>query len=200
MSTKRKLRRNRAPGRSYEIVYEPMQQAWHARLSPEARDALPRLHALVHDDPRAAVTELRAWIAREPIPMFYNWLGSAYNALGDAEAAKNTVRENYQQNPQYLFARVNHAEICLRDGDLPGALEALGGTLDPRSVLGGRRRIHVSEAAAFFYVVGLYHFKAGDLPAADSTYDLLAEVAPGERCTEALRRLLHPRLRDLFVR
>jgi tetratricopeptide (TPR) repeat protein len=200
MSNKRKMRRNRAQDRSLEVVYGPMPQPWHARLSKEARDALPHLRDLIHDDPHTAVTELRAWIAREPNPMFFNWLGAAYGELEDGAAVKETVRENFQRYPLYLFARLNYAELCLRDGDLPGAREALGSSLDLRAAVGGRRRVHVSEVAGYYYAVGLYHFKAGDLDAAESAYDLLAELAPDERGTEALRRMLHPRLRDLFVR
>lgn len=181
-----------------EIVHGPMEQSWHSRLSPETRDALPELHALVRDDPRTAVTELRAWIAREPLPMFFNWLGAAYSALGDIPGVEDTVRENHRRNPQYLFARVNYAELCLRDGDLDGALEALGGGLDIRALLGGRKRVHLSELTAYFYAVGLYHIKAGDFAAAEHIYGILKEAAPDEFPTEELRRMLHPRLRDLL--
>lgn len=190
-------RRNRAPQRLYPIVYGPMEQPWVARLAPEVRDALPGLHALVLDDPRAAVTELRAWIEREPLPMLYNWLSGAYDALGDVAAVEETTRENYRSNPQYLFARINYAELCLRDGDLAGALEALGGSFDLRRLIGGRKRVHVSEAAAYPYAVGLYHLKAGDRAEAKKMYGMLEEVAPGERPTQRLRQLLRPG-RDLF--
>lgn len=193
-------RRKRAPASLLEIVYEPLRQAEHDRVSKELRDAVPGLYELVQDDPRAAVTELRAWIAREPNPMLFNWLGMAYGVLGDVEAVRETVRENYRKNPQYLFARLNHAELCLRDGDLAGAREALGESLDIRALLGGRRRVHVSEVAGYFYAVGLYHLKSGDRDSAARLYDLLAEVAPDEPGTHALRRLVHPRLRDLFSR
>lgn len=183
-----------------EIVYEAMEHPWHARLSRETREALPGLHALVLDDPRSAVTELRSWIEREPLPMFYNWLGMAYSALGEVEAVKDVVRENYRTNPRYLFARLNYAELCLDDGDLDGAREALGPDLDIRALLGGRRCVHVSEVAGYFYAVGLYHLEAGDQAAAEHAYELLQEVAPGEPPTEALGRRLRPRLRDIFFR
>lgn len=200
MSAKRKMRRSRHPaGQLLEIVYGPLSQQGHSQLPPEIREALPKLHALVHDDPRAAVTELRSWIAREPLPMFFNWLSVAYSALGDIRGVEEAVRENYQRNPQYLFARANYAELCLRDGDLHGAREALGG-LDIRALLGGRKRVHVSELTAYYYAVGLYHIKAGDLAAAENIYRILKDAAPDEPPTEELRRRLHPRLRDLFVR
>ena len=201
MSTKRKKRRRgRAPAHLYEIVYGSFEQPWQSRLSKETREAFPRLHALVLDDPRTAVGELRAWIEREPLPMFFNWLGVAYSALGDTEGVSDTVRENYRRNPQYLFAHVNYAELCLRDGDLAGALEALGPALDIRPFLGGRRRVHVSEVTGYFYAVALYHLKAGDRAAAEKIYEILDEVAPDDASTEDLRRRLHPRLRGLFSR
>lgn len=200
MSTKRKMRRNgKGAAQLLDIVYGPMEQSWHSRLPRETREAMPALHALVRDDPRAAVRELRAWIAREPLPMFFNWLSAAYSALGDIQGVEDTVQENYQRNPRYLFARVNYAELCIRDGDLDEAREALGG-LNVHALLGGRHRIHISELTGYFYAVGLYHIEAGDLAAAENVYGILKDAAPDDPATEELRRRLHPRLRDLFVR
>ena len=201
MSMKRKMRRrDRAHARYYEIVYGSIEQPWQTRLSKETREAFPRLHALVNENPRAAVAELRGWIEREPLPMFFNWLGVAYSALGDTEGMRDAVRENYRCNPQYLFARLNYAELCLREGDLAGALEALGPALDIRPFLGGRRRVHVSEVAGYFYAVAVYHLEAGDRTAAEKIYEMLDEVAPDDASTKDLRRRLHPRLRGLFSR
>jgi tetratricopeptide (TPR) repeat protein len=193
-------RRKQASAQLLEIVYDPMPQPWHSRLAPEIRKALPELNALVRNDPRTAVTELRALIEREPVPMFFNWLSGAYSALGDIQGVEDTVRENYRRNPQYLFARVNYAELCLRDGDLDEALEALGGGLDIRALLGGRKRVHVSELTAYFYVVGIYHIKAGDLDAAEHIYRILQEAAPDAPAVAELRRKLYPRLRDILFR
>lgn len=183
-----------------EVVREPIRQSWHLKLPSEIREAMPRLHALVQEDPRAAVTELRALIEREPSPMFYNWLSAAYSALRDVEALNDVVRENYRRNPDYLFARVNYAEMCIHGGDLASAREALGAGFDLRPLLGGRKRAHISEVTGFFHAVGLYHLKAGNLDAAEQAYELLKDVAPDEFPTEQLRRMLHPRLRDVFSR
>ncbi|HEX6039206.1 hypothetical protein [Longimicrobium sp.] len=193
-------RRKEASLQVLEIVHGPLPKEVHTRPSAELRAALPRLNEMIHDHPRAAVHELREWIAREPNPMLFNWLGMAYGMLGEVEALRETVRENYARNPRYLFARVNQAQMCVRDGDLAGAREALGASFDIRALLGGRRRVHVSEFAAYFYVVGLYHLETGDMEAAEGVYDLLAEGAPDETGTDELRRLLYPRLRDLFFR
>jgi tetratricopeptide (TPR) repeat protein len=190
MSADRKVRRRkRASQKLYEIVYGPMDQLGH--ISPETRTALARLHALVRDDPRAAVTELPGWIEREPLPIFYNWLSVAYAGLGEFDAVRDTVRENYRQNPRYLFARVNYAQQCLKDGDLAGMREALGESLDLRPLLGSRKSVHVSEVAAYFYAVACYHIETEDRPAAERAYEVMAEVAWEEPRTRELGRLLY---------
>jgi hypothetical protein len=177
-----------------------MRNTWFAQLSREARDAMPGLHARVREDPHAAITELRAWIEREPNAMFFNWLGAALESVGEKSAANDVIRENYRRNPDYLFARVNYATLCLHDGDLAGVREALGENLDIRAFLGGRKRVHVSEAVAFFYVVALYRLKTGDRATAEKFYETLQGIAPDDPATEDLRRRLRPRLRDLFSR
>lgn len=199
MSSKRKMRRRKAQ-QEYEIVYGPMNKPADARSSPEEREAMHNLHALVNEDPHAAVPELLARIERDPRPMFFNWLSAAYTFMEDDAAADETIRENYRRNPSYLFARINYAELCLRDGDLDGAREALGERLDLSFLVGGRKRVHISEARGYLYVLGLYHYTAGKMDAAEATYHLLEEIAPGEPPTERLRRLLYPRLRDIFSR
>lgn len=181
-----------------EVVRDPLPQSWHSKLPSEIREAMPGLHALVRDDPRAAVTKLRALIEREPLPMFYNWLSAAYSGLRDVEAVNDVVRENYRRNPNYLFARVNYAELCIHTGDFASAREALGAGFDLRPLLGGRKRAHISEFTGYFYAVGLYHLEAGNLDAAEEAYELLKNVGPDEPPTEELGRMLHPRLRDIF--
>lgn len=199
MSLKRKMsRRREAAGHLLEIVRSPLPQSVNSPLASEIREATPGLHALVQDDPRAAVTELRRWIEREPLPMFYNWLFGAYSALGETDAANEIVHENYRRNPHYLFARINYAELCIADGDLAGAREALGEGFDIRHLLRGRKRVHISELTGYFYAVGLYHVKAGDLDAARRAYEVLKDAAPDEPPTRVLGHMLRPRLRDLF--
>ena len=201
MSNRRKRPRSgRKPANTLEIVHGSMQNTWVARFSREAREALEELHELLHLDPRAAVQELRDWISREPNPIFFNWLGAALTTLGDETAANETIRENYRQNPGYLFARVNYAEICLANGDLAGAREALGESLDIRRLLGGRKGVHVSEAVGYFYVSALYRIETGDREAAEHLYAILEELAPDAPATETLRRRLWPGLRGLFGR
>lgn len=201
MSLKRKMsRRREAGGHLLEIVHGAMPASWKSPFAEEIREATPGLHALVHDDPRAAVAELRRWIEREPLPMFYNWLSTALSAVGEEEEADEIIRENYRRNPHYLFARINYAELCIADGNLDAAREALGESFDIRRLLRGRKRVHISELTGYYYAAGIYHVRAGNLEAAGRAYELLNEVAPDERPTQELRAMLRRRLRDILFR
>lgn len=200
MSSARKLRRTLARRRNVsssreadglEIVYEPLLR--HPWQTPEMNERIRRLHHLANTAPATAVPELLATIERHrDVPIFYNYLAAAYLSLGDDRRAEEVIGENYRRNPDYLFARVNHAEICMRDGDLEGAAEALGSALDLRALYPDRTQFHVSEVVAFTYAVGLYHLKTGDWDAADACHLLLHRVAPDERTTDAFCRIMHP--------
>jgi tetratricopeptide (TPR) repeat protein len=200
MSSARKLRRTRARrqnalssrGRDgYQIVYGPLHRyEWQ---TPELNTLITRLHFLANEAPAEAIPELVALIERHPdVPVFYNYLASAYVGVGDDARAEEVIEENYRRNPDYLFARVNHAETCLRDGDLEGAAEALGGARDLRDLYPHRRRFHVSEVVGFTYALGRYHLVTGDWDAAEACHKLLHRVAPEDRSTEAFCRMMHP--------
>ena len=52
------------------------------------------------------------------VPTFSNYLSIAYLAAGDQEKATALVREAYRRHPQYLFAKVNYANLCLQQGEI----------------------------------------------------------------------------------
>jgi tetratricopeptide (TPR) repeat protein len=200
MSSARKLRRAAARRRSasptrrwdgYQIVYGPLHRyEWQ---TPEMTVLINRLQPLVNEAPAKAIPELVALIERHPdVPVFYNYLASAYVGVGDDARAEEVIEESYRRNPDYLFARVNHAEICIRDGDLEGAAEALGGALDLQALYPHRKQFHISEVVGFTYAVGCYHLKTGNWEAADDCHLLLHRVAPGDRMTESLCRRMRP--------
>jgi hypothetical protein len=67
---------------------------------------------------QTVVSELEALIDRYPkIPMLYNYLSMAYFRIGDQENYEKSIKKNYQLNPDYLFARLNYAQLCDQQGE-----------------------------------------------------------------------------------
>ena len=126
MAKKKKARRAsrrreaRTPVRvlKYEITTEPIEEPRYKRLPDEVKEQIERLHFEAQKRPRQAIPELLDLIERYPdIPALYNFLNVAYANSGQMEKAKEAIRENYERNPDYLFARLNYAELYRSQGE-----------------------------------------------------------------------------------
>ena len=184
----------------YEITSEPIQDARYKRLPRHVKDAIERLHTLSQTRPREAIPELLQLIEQYPnMPMLYNYLSVAYSLAGDREKAEQTALMNYQRNPDYLFARLNYAEICLANRDYSAVSEILDHKFDLKMLYPKRKRFHVSEFAGFMGIVGVYFVETGERDAAEKIYDVLHQVAPDHALTNRLREKLYPTLFQRLV-
>jgi tetratricopeptide (TPR) repeat protein len=113
---------------------------------------------------------------------------------GQREQAEAVIRENYQRNPDYLFARLNYAELFLEKGDYEQVAEILEHKFDLKLLYPQRNRFHISEVANFMGLVGIYWVKIGKREAAQKYYELLEQVAPDYPMTKQLRSTLFPGL------
>ena len=182
---------------SYEITDEPMPDPRYPHL---AEDVIERLHDLVTAQPKAAIPEVIEQIERHPdIPTLYNYLAVAYGQTGEIAKYEQVVQEYFQRFPDYLFARMNSAELLLRKHDYDGVADLLNHTFDIGLFYPERKRFHITEYTAFMGVVGLYHIGVGDLDAAENVLQALKGVAPdatitrrfeGEVVRERLKRAL----------
>jgi tetratricopeptide (TPR) repeat protein len=191
MSMKRRLRRTIERGRvtsvtkqidGCEITFSKMNLVQHP---DEVEREIERLHSMIHRSPREAIEDLHALIERHPhIPMLRNYLAIAYSSSGDQERAEREIEENIRLHPDYLFARLNHAETCIARGDLATAAELLGGPAPGlRALYPHRKRFHISEYVGFMYALGIYYVEMGDRAAAERVYERLRAVGPDERAT-----------------
>ena len=179
----------------YEITTSPIQDRAYKRLPGSVKDAIERLHYESQVQPRKAIPELLEWIEKYPqIPLLYNYLSVAYSAAGQREKAEAVILENYRRNPDYLFARLNYAELCLDKGDYERVAEILEHKFDLKLLYPQRRRFHISEAVNFMGLVGVYLVAIGEGEAAKKYYDMLMQIAPDHPMTKRLRRKLFPGL------
>jgi len=185
----------------YEISFDPVPSERFKALPPHVQDAVNRLYYLAQDRPREAIGELRRMIEEYPdIPALYNYLSGAYVSEGMREEAERVIEENYRRNPEYLFARLNYAEVCLRRGEYETVLELLKGKFDLKMYYPERSCFHISEFTGFSYVVGMYLALTGKRDAAMVVYEALRRVAPKHPSTKLLREVLLPSLARKLLR
>jgi tetratricopeptide (TPR) repeat protein len=185
----------------YEITFDPLPSEHFAALPPHVQETINRLYYLAQDSPREAIGELRRMIEEYPdIPMLYNYLSGAYASAGMREEAERVIEENYRRNPEYLFARLNYADLCLRRRDYDTVLELLKGKFDLKDYYPERSCFHISEFTGFSHVVGTYLALTGKRDAAMVVYEGLRRVAPKHPSTKHLREILLPSLARKLLR
>jgi tetratricopeptide (TPR) repeat protein len=179
----------------YEITTEPMQDRRYQRLPRHVKEALERLHDVAQRRPREAISELSELITQYPrVPQLYNYLSVAYSRAGRRKEAETVVAENYQRNPDYLFARLNYAEVCLARRDYVQVAEIFAHTFDLHVLYPQRKRFHLSEVANFMGIVGLYFLAIGQRELAEHYDTLLQQIAPDFPLTTRLHKKLFPGL------
>lgn len=177
----------------YEITTEPIHDRDYKRLPDPVKEAISRLHHETERHPLLAIPDLVEMIEKYPnVPMLYNFLSVAYSQTGQRAKAEEITLENYRRNPDYLFARINYAELCRMQGDYEQIAEIFEHKFDLKLLYPKRKRFHISEVANFMGLIGIYFFETGQREIAEKYYDILREIAPGYPMTKMLRRKLHP--------
>lgn len=179
----------------YEITTEPIQNRYVKRLPDHIKDKIDDLYDnIVEKKPdQTVVSELEALIDRYPkIPMLYNYLSMAYFRIGDQENYEKSIKKNYQLNPDYLFARLNYAQLCDQQGEHEKIAEIFNHKFDLKLLYPKRKKFHISEVANFMGIIGSYFFKTGEMELAEKYYKVLAELASDYPTTQKLRNELYP--------
>jgi tetratricopeptide (TPR) repeat protein len=179
----------------YEVTSEPILDRGYKRLPKKVKEAIERLHDESQRRPREAIPELLELIEKHPdVPILYNYLSVAYSMSGQLEQSETVVRENYRRNPDYLFARLNYAEICLARGDYEKVAEILEHKFDLKLLYPKRKRFHISEVVNFMGLVGMYFLEIGERDIAEKYYDALQQIGPDYPITKRLCKRLFPGL------
>ena len=124
--------------------------------------------------------------------MLSNYLSVAYLYSGDLEKTDACVREAYRRHPQYLFAKVNYANLCLQQGEIEKVPGIFDHTCDLKQLYPHRMRFHVSEFTGFAWVMCRYFCAINERETAVLYYQMLKQVAPRHPMTKHAKRALYP--------
>jgi len=160
-------------------------------LPDQVKDKLELLYEKAEKKPLEAIPEILELIGKYPdLPMLYNYLGVAYARSGQKEAAEKAIEDNIHRNPDYLFARLNYAEILLARGELEKVAEVFENKFDLQLLYPKRKQFHVSEAVGFMGIMGWYFIETDEREIAKKYYEILKQIAPHHPLTRRLHRKL----------
>jgi tetratricopeptide (TPR) repeat protein len=173
---------------SYEITNAPIEDK---TIPEEIRDDLADIYKKCQKSPVSVIDRLKELIEKYPnVPKLYNFISIAYSNLNDKEKAKWYVIKAYENNPDYLFAKLNYAEICMADGNFEIIPKILNGKFDIKALYPERNVFHISEAVAFMGIVGLYFTHEGNVKLAEAFYNNIKQLAPKHQVTKRLKNAL----------
>ncbi len=176
----------------YDIVYEPMDDEYSDLVPPEIEKEISvDLYLLAGDNPRKAIHRLNELRLQYPKhPRIYNYLAKAYSYVRDAKKMIEVVEENYRRNPDYLFAKINYAQICLRRGDVQKIPIIFDHKFDLKMLYPERNEFHVTEAVSFFGMLGIYLLKIDNMDQSKRMFMILEDIDPDAEMTKELKRLI----------
>jgi tetratricopeptide (TPR) repeat protein len=177
----------------YEITDEPLENRHIKQLPAQVQERIDDLYERAQHDPTQAIPELERLVTIYPhVPTFSNYLSIAYLSAGDLEKTEACVRDAYRRHPQYLFAKVNYANLCLQQGAIDKIPAIFDYTFDLKQLYPHRTRFHVSEFTGFAWVMCRYFCAIGERETAVLYYQMLKHVAPRHSMTKHAKRTLSP--------
>lgn len=173
----------------FDIVYEPVDE--HPRMPPPVKAQFQELFELVMDLPAEAIDRLEPLVGQWPdVPQLANLLMVANSRAGRREEAERLTEDSFVRFPDYLFARINFAQLVLDRGHVDAVVAAIGGDFDLTRIYPGRKRFHYSEVVGLYTLMGDYCLATGARDRAEACLDLLDEIAPDHPATKALENRL----------
>ena len=162
-------------------------------LPDEVRNTIDDLYKKAQRAPHEAIPELERRVATYPeVPMFSNHLSIAYMHAGESAKAEALVLESYRRYPQYLFAKINYAYLCLRKGKITKIPSIFDNKMELPLLYPHRKRFDVSEVRSFAGLMCRYYQTIGERDTAVQYYETLKQVAPRDPLTKRAKRILYP--------
>ncbi|WPL16915.1 hypothetical protein Thiowin_01895 [Thiorhodovibrio winogradskyi] len=176
----------------YRINYEPTVDK---NIPRQLRDQIEDIFPLIQSDPVQAIDRLTTLKKRYPkIPLISNHLIAAHGMLGNKAISRDLVIENYQENPDYIFAKINYAQMCLKANQPEKIPEIFEEKYDLKLLYPKRDEFHVTEFAGFTGVMCVYFSMIGEKDFAKRYYDALLQVAPDSDIATYTRHFIKPSL------
>ena len=176
----------------YEITDEPIDKT----DAPIPKEEIKHLYFLVFNEPKEAIKKLGELIKKYPdFPVLYNYLANAYQTTGQLVESYKVAKENYLRNPDYLFAKLNYARICVHHGELDKIPEIFDNKFDLKLLYPHRNQFHISEYVGFAHIMALYFWEKGDRNTAHLYYNNLKEIAPDHPSTKEVKKIMNPPLK-----
>ncbi|KPA10135.1 hypothetical protein MHK_009622 [Candidatus Magnetomorum sp. HK-1] len=182
---------------NYQISYDPIELDAYKDIVPEdiKEEMGFVLYPMCSNEPKKVIKRLLELINIYPAyPKTYNYLAIAYAKMGRYKKSKEITYETYQRFPEYLFAKVNFASICLENSEFEKIPIILENKFDLKLLYPDRDVFHVVEATAFFGLVGRYFVATEKIRRAQNILKFMESIDSECHITKILKKEIKQKL------
>jgi hypothetical protein len=187
----------------YHITTDPQFQNKRFGISPELEHQLQYLAVDSHTNPNSGtIDRLNNLIVRYPtVPQLKNYLSVAFHSGGNHKKAVEINTWILAEHPDYLFARLNEANVCIEENKFEKVPELLGENFEIKALYPDRDLFHLTEVTSFLKTAIRYFVAIDNLELAENRLELLTEIAPEHEDTQQAESFLWPlRMKQARVR
>lgn len=133
---------------------------------------------LSQNNPKQACAEVEAFLSRQPqFAPAANLLAYIYIKLKKIKKAERLIEENHQKFPDYLPAKINYGDLCLRKKKLD-EIPKIFPSFNLKELYPHKQKFLISEVRAFAVLMGFYHLKMKKRAEAEKFYIQAVEAEP----------------------
>ena len=141
----------------YKVSFEAMPESLKERLPGKKLEYYLHLLEKVQFQPKVVYKEIKTFSAEHPdVPEVINLLTFAHiknRRIGEAEYL---IEKTFQDYPNYLFARINYADQCVRQKKLDKVSEIFP-SFDLKELYPEKEIFHASEFRGFLIMMAHYY-------------------------------------------
>lgn len=145
-------------------------------LKPEVNRIIQDVYSDSLTGKNGIIKKLKRLIGKYPeVNQFRNYLVQAYSATGNIEQAKELNDQLLNEFPDYLFARLFHADYFLKKGGLEVCKEMLGENLELHELYPERNEFHISEFMSYQRLAIEYFSETDNIEEAERRLSLMEQ-------------------------
>lgn len=146
-------------------------------VTPDIEDKLYEMSVKVKKGKNSAIKELNDLIKKYPhIPQFKNFLCSLYDNQGNHFKAKEVNNRLTTEHPNYLFGRLNSANIAIEEKVFEKVLNLMGESLELKALYPERDEFHYGEVVGFLQTTFNYFIRIEDTEQAQIRLEIIKKL------------------------
>jgi len=164
---------------NYKITDDPEYMNDIFGITPELAGKMSSIYFQAQKGGKKVTEKLIHLVEKYPhVPQLKNFLSVAYLNSGNIEKSREINHWILKEHPDYLFGKINLGLEYYALKEYEKIPEVIGNATDLQDLYPERNCFHISEVMGYNKLAILYFCAIGNLPAAESRYEIIEKLAP----------------------